>query len=102
MGIDKLSKVVVSSYRYGMLALILGVLAHHIHWHVTLPPGYSYDPYASYVCALMLLLNHLAFAFKWPRRVNIAMWVLAWSWLIFGLFYICYLSRVLYPLERVV
>lgn len=86
-------------YRYGTLAFILGLLACRIHWHLTLPPAYSDDPYMVDLVVLMLLINHLTHAFKWPRRVNIALSALGWSWIAFTFFYILYLSRVLYPLE---
>jgi hypothetical protein len=82
-----------------MLVFILVLLAQQIQWHVTLPPTYDGDPYDNYVLILMLLFNHLAFAFKCPHRVSVALWVLAWSWLGFASFYCLYFSRVLYPLE---
>ena len=86
-------------FRYGMLAFILGLLARQIKISLMFPT-YDGDPYGNYVVSLMLLFNHLVFAFKWPRRVARALWILSWSWLIFGLFYILYLSNVLYPLPQ--
>ena len=86
------------AYRYGILVLIFGLLAWRIKWHLTLSPSYSYDPYSGHIFALMLLFNHLTGAFKWPYRITVALWILCWSWIAFGLFYICYLSGVLYPL----
>jgi hypothetical protein len=84
-------------YRYGMLVFILVLFAWEMQLHLTLPPTYDGDPYKGYVVVLMLLFNHLAMAFNWRRRVVVALWVLAWSWLVFGLFYIFYLSHALYP-----
>jgi hypothetical protein len=84
-------------YRYGMLIFILVLLAREIQLHLTLPPAYNSDPYEGFVGVLMLLFNHLAMAFRWPRGVAVALWVLAWSWIVFGCFYILYLSHALYP-----
>ncbi|MHC4596536.1 MAG: hypothetical protein ACYS19_16540, partial [Planctomycetota bacterium] len=84
-------------YRYGMLVFILVLFAWQIHLHLMLPPAYPYDRYGNHVCILMLLFNHLAMAFKWRRGVAVALWVLSWSWIVFGLFYILYLSHALYP-----
>jgi hypothetical protein len=84
--------------RYGMLALILVLLAWNIHLFVTLTPGYSGDPYMNGVVVLMLLFNHVAYQFKWPHSATAALRILAWIWLALGLFYIFYLSRVLYPI----
>jgi hypothetical protein len=85
-------------YRYGMLLFIIGLLAWLIHLDLTSPPSYYSDPYGPYIVPLMLLFIHLAYAFKWPRLVSIGLQTLAWSWIVVGLFYIFYLSRVLYPL----
>jgi len=93
----KLSSLVYRYYRYPMLIAILLLLALHIQWYVTLPPGYHYDPYRGFVVVLMLLFNHLAFLFKWPPSVTVILRILALSWTVFGLFYAFYLSRVLYP-----
>jgi hypothetical protein len=82
-----------------MLGVILGLLACQIHWHLTLPPAYSGDRYMGGLVVLLLLINHLTYTFKWPRRVKSALSVLGWSWTAFTFFYILYLSRVLYPLK---
>lgn len=87
-----------SIYRYGMLAIILGLLAWCTRLYFRLPPGYNGDPYGNLVGALMLLFNHLAFAFKWPRPITVVLWTLAFGWLVFGFFYISYWSCVLYPI----
>ncbi|MBP7052034.1 MAG: hypothetical protein KBE65_13550 [Phycisphaerae bacterium] len=86
-------------WRYGMLALILGLLAWNLHSYFSLPARYRYDSYMNLVVVLMLLFNHLAFAFKWRRSITVALWTVAWSWIVFGLFYIFYWSRVLYPIN---
>jgi hypothetical protein len=86
------------AYRYGMLALILVLLAQNIHLYLGLPPAYRGDPYGNGVVGLMLLFVHLAYWFRWPSAIAVALKFLAWGWLVFGAFYIFYLSHVLYPL----
>lgn len=85
-------------YRYGMLVPALWLLAEHVHWHVTLPPGFTGDPYVLYFLVLAFLLIHLASAFKWPKPVSIVLYVLAPTWGWFCVFYIKYLSPVPFPL----
>ena len=84
-------------YRYGMLVFILLLLVRQVHWQLTLPTAYSGDPYGTAVVILMLLFNHLAYAFTWRRSIAVVLWTLAWIWLGFGSVYIFFLSRVLYP-----
>ena len=84
-------------YRYGMLVFLLILFAWEIESHLTLPPSYEYDPYRGYVFFLMLLFNHLSFAFKWPKGIARFLWILALSWIVFAFFYILYLSHALYP-----
>ncbi len=86
-------------YSYGILVLILVALALRIQWHLTLPPAYHGDPYGVDALGLTMLFDHLAMAFKWPKRIATALWILALSWMAFAFFYILYLSRVLYPLH---
>ncbi|MEN6337395.1 MAG: hypothetical protein ABFE01_24325 [Phycisphaerales bacterium] len=88
-------------YRYAGLVIILGLLAWDLQWYFSLPPHYSGDPYSNLVVGLMLLFNHLTAAFKWPRPVTISLWTLDLGWLVFGLFYVCHWSRVLYPIAVV-
>ena len=47
-----------------------------------------------FVVPLMLLLNLLAFDFRWSPRVTLVMRVTAWVWLIFGCLYICMRRKV--------
>lgn len=56
------------------------------------------DPYGGVFLILAFLFYFLAYKFKWSTRVTVIMRVLAWIWIVFTLFYILYLSRVLYPL----
>ena len=84
-------------FRYGMLVFIFVMFATTIKWHITLSPAYDGDPYRGYVALLLLLFNHLACAFKWPKRVATTLWILAGSWIVFSFFYFLYLSHTLYP-----
>jgi hypothetical protein len=90
------SKPAHPAYQYGMLLVILGLFAWNIHFRLGLPPGYGGEPYSGFVVVLMLLFNHLAYQFKWPRYVTATLRVLAWSWIAFGFFYLFFWSRVLY------
>ena len=84
--------------RYGILVVLVGLLAWEIQSYRTLPPGYPYDPYSNIIVVIMLLFNHLAYMLEWHRHVAVVLRVLSLGWLVFGLFYIFYLSKVLYPL----
>jgi hypothetical protein len=83
--------------RYGILIVILGLLAVNLWWYFRLSPAYSGDPYTLFVGGLTGLFCHLAFSFQWRPSVTVALRVLTWSWLVFAFFYAFYLTRVLYP-----
>ncbi|MBM4024425.1 MAG: hypothetical protein FJ280_03340 [Planctomycetes bacterium] len=51
------------AYRYGMLVVILLLLAGNLRLYLSLPPGYIGDPYMNSVVVLMLFFNHLAYSF---------------------------------------
>lgn len=87
------------AFVYGMLVVVLLLLIWDLQWQLSLPPHYPYDRYANLVVVLMLLFNHLAFYFRWPVAVTAALRLLALGWLAFGGFYICYWSRILFPLN---
>lgn len=81
-----------------MLVIIMALLGFNAWWFLNLSPKYPHDPYTNFVVVIMLLLNHLSGQFIFPRRTTIIIRVASWLCLVFGLFYIFYLSRVLYPL----
>jgi len=64
-------------------------------------PIWRSDPYRGVVVILAFLLLFLANRFAWPTRVTVILRVLTWICVVFALFYIFYLSRVLYPLPPV-
>ncbi len=88
-------------FTYGFLVINLALLAAFICLRVTTPPTsmYSYDRDGNCgVVVLMLLLNHLAFNFRWSTSVTVTLRFLAFGSLGFMMFYIFYLSRILYSL----
>lgn len=80
----------IKGYAYGMLLIILALLAWNI---LSLPARHSHDRYINLVTVLMLLFNHLAYAFPFPSRIATFFRVLAWGWIAFGLFYIVMVLR---------
>jgi hypothetical protein len=85
-----------SIYRYGMLVFILGVFALAIVIYLHTSPEDHSDPHMGFILSLMLLFNHLTGHFKWRRSVAVALEVLSVSWMVFGCFYICHLSHLLF------
>ena len=83
-----------------VLALIGFVFALFYAFYTPTPTRRS-DPYRGVVVILAFLLLFLANRFAWPTRVTVILRVLAWICVVFALFYIFYLSRVLYPLPPV-
>jgi hypothetical protein len=81
------SKPVSRAFQYGMLVFILIMLAVSLLLCFTAPPARG-DRYLLLVIVLMMLFNHLAYQFRWPVPATVAIRILAWGWLIFGLFYI--------------
>ena len=63
---------------YGILVLILALLAWVIRWHVTLPPGHKGQSYTILLVPIMLLVGHLAGDWRWPRRVRAGLNLLWW------------------------
>jgi len=96
--IDPPQPVRPAGFRYGFLAVICALLAFNLYNFATRSPGYSGDPYGGFIISVMLLLNHVAFQFQLPSRVTVGLRILAIGWLTFGLLYVSYLGRVLYPL----
>ncbi len=77
-------------YRYAMLVITLGLVG----WCMSLlwesSPGNRRISSALVVSTLMLLLQHLTFYFKWPRRVGIVLRIVTVSWLFLGMLYVFY------------
>lgn len=66
-------------FHYGMLVLMLAFLAWLIHWYLTLPPGHKGQSYTPILILVMLLSGRLMGAYRWPRRVSVALEILWWS-----------------------
>ena len=73
-------------YRYGMLFVCLALLLFQV-WSFLRFPDTSANRYSGLAIVVMLLLNHVAFAFRWPRRMTIILRIMALGWMIIG-FYI--------------
>lgn len=94
---SKPAKPSSTAYRFAMLAVCLCLLAGNIHWRAQLSPDYPYHRYDNTVVVLMLLFNHLAYQFRWPTPVTVALRIVAWAWIAFGVFYLFHWSHRLYP-----
>ena len=77
-----------AGYRYGGLAFILALLILNALLCPHLPPSYPGGRWFPLIVPLMLLLNHLAFQFRWSQLVTVFLRVIAYAWLIFGMVYI--------------
>ena len=73
-----------ASYRWGMLFFLILLIGWSVQIEVTADEFIWGYLFRGLIVPLMLLFNHLAFAFSWPRRVSIFLKVLAVSWLVFG------------------
>jgi hypothetical protein len=89
--LEKASQLGLPVYRYGMLVLLLGLLAADIRWD--LYPSSASDTlrYGNAAVVFLLLLQHLAFQFKWPRHVTVLVRVAFFVWMICVAVYISYL-----------
>jgi hypothetical protein len=66
-----------AAFPYGFLAIIFALFAFHVFYP---------DPHfwRGLIIPTMLLLNHLAFQFRWPNVLMIALRALALAWVIGG------------------
>jgi hypothetical protein len=89
------TKSVPALYRYGMLVAALVLLAN---WAAGLARVRTYpgDHYSNGIIVTMLLLNHLASSFEWPRSIRIWVRLLALAWLLFGIFYVFFWHYLLF------
>lgn len=76
------------AYRWGMLAAALLLLAWDMKWQLNRSPAFSGDRYGNLVMGLLLLLNHLAWSFRFPPTVTFALRVLASGWFLLACAYI--------------
>jgi hypothetical protein len=85
------------AYRYGMLGVCLGLLGWWAVWLAQLSPAYPYDRYGNFVVGMALLLNHLAFSFRWSRRTTLLLRVAACLWIVLSFVYLFYVSPIWFP-----
>lgn len=84
---------VTPAYRWGMLAMILALLAVNTMVSLNYRLSFSSASYGNFVVVLMLLLNHVSGNFRFSRTLTLALRVLAWGWLVLGCSYICFLLK---------
>jgi hypothetical protein len=68
------------AFRYGFLAFLIGLTIFSAITAAHLSPSAS-GRYFGFLIPPLLLLNHLAFQFQWPRLVQIGLRVSAILWL---------------------
>jgi hypothetical protein len=73
-------KLLDAGYRYGFLAILIGLTIFSAITAAHLSPSAS-GRYFGFLIPPLLLLNHLAFQFRWPRLVQVALRVIAILWL---------------------
>jgi hypothetical protein len=74
--------------RNGFLAFILALLVVDTVLCLCTSKPYPGGRGMLLIVPLMLLFNHLAYQFRWSRRVTAFWRITAWVWLIFGSYYI--------------
>jgi hypothetical protein len=80
-------------FRWGMLFIIAGLFINTLS--VARPDAESsLERHSLLALPLILLFNHFAFSFRWRRRwLSIAWQVLAYSWLVIGVFWLEWSAR---------
>ena len=74
-----------AGFRYGLFALIFAVFFLQFLAWPQMSATHRPDRYFGLIVPLMLLLNHLAYQFRWSQPVTIVLRVVAWIWIVFGL-----------------
>jgi hypothetical protein len=85
------------SARYVQLVVALVLLTMAIHLRLKVSPAYRGDPNGNCLVALMLLLNILAWQFRWPAPWLAGLRLLALGVVAFVFSYVFYWSHALYP-----
>jgi hypothetical protein len=88
-----------AAYRYGLLLVWIALVAGGIYTQIKFRPAFPADRHGILIIAAMMLLNHLAFQFRYPPAATLTLRILAILGTLFGCYYIFYLSRVLFPLH---
>jgi len=66
-------------YKYGFLTIILILTA----WRLLLDQSHPMHHWDSYSVLVALLLNHLAYQFRWPVMMTALLRIVAWEWIIY-------------------
>ena len=82
------SKPRSAAFRYGFLALIIALFVMAAPVVFFSPPSTSHGRYYGFMVPMMLLLNHLAFQFRWSRSMTICLRAAACIFCALGLTYI--------------
>ena len=84
----------VLSVKYGFLLVILCMLALSVR--AMLPFDWQSNPsgYLSFMVALGLLFNHIAFHFTKKGRFSRVMKTVAWTWMLFVVGYLLWLFKI--------
>lgn len=85
-----------SSVKYIFLLFILTLLAFYSWIFWITPASYPHDRYSGFVIGFMLLFNLLAFQFPWQPVMTAVLRMLSAVWTLFGVYYIFYLSHILF------
>ncbi len=64
-------------WKYGFLAVVVALFARCVYRFTTMSPPYSNSRYAELIMVSILLMNHLAFSFWWPKTIMAVMRILA-------------------------
>lgn len=77
-------------YRWGMLALVVALLAFSLLSASQSSSEPKLEAYSSLAVPLMLLFNHLASAFTWRKSISRVLHALAGIWVIVGIIWIAW------------
>lgn len=78
-------------FRYGFLTILLVLLAVTFWLTTQLPSSYQGHRYFSLVVPVMILLQHLAFQFRWSPRTERILRVISHTATVIGCSYIFYM-----------
>ena len=83
-----------TGYRYGFLIFVLALLTVMAVLCLYLSPSYPGGRYFPLIAPLGLVINHLAFQFRWSKAVTFFLRTAVLFWIFFGLPYIFFIFIV--------
>ena len=81
-------RVVNSAIQWGTLIVVLFLFGWMAYLMSQRKPTHTTDPLLGYLVPGMLILNHIAFQFRYPFRVTVALRLVAVEWFAFTMFYL--------------